>query len=111
MDHLRIVFKVLRENSLYVKKKKKVFLCPTFLGHWIGAGKIWMVRRYRLSGTGNSLLRSQRSFLGLVNYYRRFIQGYSRPLTDLLKKEKAWHWTDRCQEAFEDLKQAVIALT
>lgn len=29
MDHLRIVFKVLRENSLYVKKKKKVFLCPT----------------------------------------------------------------------------------
>lgn len=50
-----------------------------------------------------------RSFLGLVNYYRRFIQGYSKraaPLTDLLKKDHAW--SDQCQEAFEGLKQAVM---
>lgn len=48
-----------------------------------------------------------RSFLGLVHYYRRFIQGYSRraaPLTDLLKKEGG----DRCQEAFEDADEAVM---
>ncbi|GKV30882.1 hypothetical protein SLEP1_g39653 [Rubroshorea leprosula] len=51
-----------------------------------------------------------RSFLGLVNYYRRFIQGYSAratPLTDLLKKKVSWEWTTECQRAFEDLKQAV----
>ncbi|RVW28374.1 Transposon Tf2-11 polyprotein [Vitis vinifera] len=51
-----------------------------------------------------------RSFLGLVNYYRRFIKGYSAraaPLTDLLKKNKAWEWDERCQQAFEDLKKAV----
>ena len=51
-----------------------------------------------------------RSFLGLVNYYRRFIKGYSAraaPLTDLLKKNKAWEWTTKCQEAFEDLKKAI----
>ncbi|RVW88339.1 Transposon Ty3-I Gag-Pol polyprotein [Vitis vinifera] len=50
-----------------------------------------------------------RSFLGLVNYYRRFIKGYSgraAPLTDLLKKNKAWEWDERCQQAFEDLKKA-----
>ncbi|KAL0294330.1 UNVERIFIED_CONTAM: hypothetical protein Scaly_3124000 [Sesamum calycinum] len=46
----------------------------------------------------------QRSFLGLVNYYRRFIKGYSSmaaPLTDLLKKNRAWVWDARCQDAFE----------
>ena len=51
-----------------------------------------------------------RSFLGLVNYYRRFINGYSSkaaPLTDLLKKGKAWTWDEKCQQAFEDLKKAV----
>lgn len=51
-----------------------------------------------------------RSFLGLVNYYRRFIKGYSAkaaPLTDLLKKNHTWHWTEKCQHAFEDLKKAI----
>lgn len=46
-----------------------------------------------------------------MNYYRRFIKGYSgraAPLTDLLKKDRAWHWTEKCQAAFEDLKQAVM---
>ena len=51
-----------------------------------------------------------RFFLGLVNYYRRFIKGYSArttPLTDLLKKSKAWTWDEKCQQAFEDLKKAI----
>ena len=51
-----------------------------------------------------------RSFLGLVNYYRRFIRGYSSIaalLTDLLKKNKPWVWNDKCQWAFEQLKRAV----
>lgn len=53
----------------------------------------------------------QRSFLGLVNYYRRFIKGYSSmaaPLTDLLKKNRAWVWDASCQDAFEALKRAVM---
>ncbi|KAK3004590.1 hypothetical protein RJ639_019648 [Escallonia herrerae] len=51
-----------------------------------------------------------RSFLGLANYYRRFIKGYSAkaaPLTDLLKKGKTWEWSKRYQSAFEGLKEAV----
>ena len=50
------------------------------------------------------------SFLGLANYYRKYIQGYSKKvssLTDLLKKDKKWVWTNACQEAFKKLKTAV----
>ena len=55
-------------------------------------------------------LADLRSFLGLANYYRRFIQGYSRmasPLTDLLKKGQPWEWSESCQDAFDKLKDAV----
>ena len=51
-----------------------------------------------------------RSFLSLINYYRRFIKGYSAraaPLTDLLKKSRAWTWDEKCQQAFKDLKKAL----
>ena len=44
-----------------------------------------------------------RFFLGLANYYRKFIQGYSKKvssLTNLLKNDKKWVWRDACQEAF-----------
>ena len=48
-----------------------------------------------------------RSFLGLTNYYRRFIEGFSlraTPLTELLKKDHPWLWSNECQMALEDLK-------
>ncbi|XP_025664647.1 uncharacterized mitochondrial protein AtMg00860-like [Arachis hypogaea] len=51
-----------------------------------------------------------RSFLGLANYYRRFIKGYSAkaaPLTDLLKKNHSWEWSNECQKAFDELKAAI----
>ncbi|XP_021810678.1 uncharacterized protein LOC110753998 [Prunus avium] len=52
-----------------------------------------------------------RSFLGLVNYYRRFIKGYSAiaaRLTDLPKKNKTWQWTPLSQHAFDELKRALM---
>ncbi|PKI56557.1 hypothetical protein CRG98_023083 [Punica granatum] len=51
------------------------------------------------------------SFIGLTNYYQRFIKGYSSiivPLMDMLKKGRVWKWTDRCQAAFDRLKRDVI---
>jgi hypothetical protein len=53
-----------------------------------------------------------RSFLGLANYYRRFIEGYSKkttPLSDLLKKNRRWEWTVDYQQAYEKLKTVVAS--
>ncbi|KAA0060054.1 putative mitochondrial protein [Cucumis melo var. makuwa] len=52
-----------------------------------------------------------RSFLGLANYYRRFVEGFSKrasPLTELLKKDVHWNWDPECQAAFDGLKQALM---
>jgi hypothetical protein len=55
-------------------------------------------------------LKDVQSFLGLCNYYRRFIQDYSKiaaPLTDLTHKDTPFHWTNHTQEAFDQLKQGM----
>jgi hypothetical protein len=48
------------------------------------------------------------SFLGLAGYYRRFILNFSKivkPVTELLKKESKYVWSDACDEAFKLLKK------
>ena len=57
-----------------------------------------------------SKLKELLSFLGLANYYKQFIKGYSKmvaPVTDLLKKDKKWEWSSKCQAAFDELKSAM----
>jgi hypothetical protein len=44
-----------------------------------------------------------RSFLGLAGYYRRFIEGFSKiskPMTELLEKDKKFEWTSACEASF-----------
>jgi hypothetical protein len=54
---------------------------------------------------------SVRAFCGVVNYYRQFIQDYSRlraPLSELTKKVVVvWRWGERQEKAFQQLKQAL----
>jgi hypothetical protein len=48
------------------------------------------------------------SFLGLVGYYRRFIEGFlniSMPTTELLAKGKTFEWTLRREASFQELKK------
>ena len=57
-----------------------------------------------------TLVQEVRSFLGLANYFRKFMQGYSRmvsPLTDLTRSNKAWKWTNECSEAFKKVKYSL----
>ena len=46
-----------------------------------------------------------RSFLGLLNYYRKFLASIIQPLNDLLRKNKRWEWTDECSQAVNTAKQ------
>lgn len=48
-----------------------------------------------------------RQFLGLVSYFRKFIQGFAQlahPITKLLKKNATWEWTRDQDESFNSLK-------
>ena len=57
-------------------------------------------------------IRSYAVFLGLANYYRRFIKDFAKiasPFTNLLRKDIKFAWTQTCQEAFNTLKQALIS--
>ncbi|KAL2225718.1 UNVERIFIED_CONTAM: Transposon Tf2-12 polyprotein, partial [Sesamum indicum] len=115
-DHLRQVLTRLREHELYVKVSKCSFARETisFLGHIVERGRIRMdpkkvqaIEEWRPPSDVHDL----RSFLGLANYYRRFVKDYSAiawPLTDLLKKTETWNWTPQCQVAFDDLKRAMV---
>lgn len=53
-------------------------------------------------------VKDVQAFLGFANFYRRFIEGFSKvckPLTDLLRKEGKWFWTAACEQAFHQLKE------
>jgi hypothetical protein len=52
-----------------------------------------------------------RGFLGLAGYYRKFVEGFSsiaRPMTQLLKKDKKFEWTPKCEESFQELKKRLV---
>jgi hypothetical protein len=81
----------LRENQLYAKLNKCEFWLKevSFLGHIISEGVISVdpskVKDVLSWNTPQNVLHI-RSFLGLVGYYRRFIQGFpmiSMPMTSL----------------------------
>ncbi|XP_070004829.1 uncharacterized mitochondrial protein AtMg00860-like [Nicotiana sylvestris] len=52
-----------------------------------------------------------RSFLGLVGYYRRFVEGFSTlasPFTKLTQKAVKFQWSDACERSFQELKSRLI---
>ena len=102
VNHLRQVFQKLREHELYIKLEKCSFAKEEvhFLGHIVGRGRIRMdenkVKAIR-DWEPTTRVPQLRLFLGMANYYRRFIHGYSAvvaPLIDMLKKNQSWVKSD-----------------
>jgi hypothetical protein len=53
------------------------------------------------------------SFLGLDGYYQRFTKGFSKitkPMTELLKKDKKFKWTPTCEASFQELKKRLTTI-
>ena len=53
-----------------------------------------------------------RSFLGLINYYGRFLPNLStvlHPLNQLLQKDWKWSWTPTCNIAFTEAKKLIAS--
>lgn len=115
-EHLRLVLTALRAHKLYAKLSKCAFGKRQlgFVGHIISRAGIAMepgkVEAIQKWPKPTNLTELQR-FLGLANYYRRFVKGYSRvaaPLTNLATpKIEGWPWGEQQDEAFAALKHAL----
>ena len=111
--HLRVVLQTLRERQLYAKFSKCEFWLDkvNFLGHVISSQGV-MVDLQKIEAILNWEVPTNqtevRSFLGLAGYYRRFIRNFSiiaSSMTELLKKNVRFEWTEECQQCMDELKE------
>ena len=115
VSQLAQVLQILWENQFYAKMFKCHFGTDElhYLGHVVGKEGIkvdprkikTVVKWHRPLEVGQL-----RSFLGLCNYFRKFIHGYSTliaPLTFVTWSKVKFNWTDDCKRIFEDVKYAL----
>jgi hypothetical protein len=117
LERLRLVFQMLRKANLKIKWRKCKFFQREvkFLGHIISGEAIKpdpenvsAVEHFPVPNSKQKIM----SFLGLVNYYQKFVPNLSSiaaPLRALLKKDVAFEWTRPCQEAFEKIRLILIS--
>ena len=113
--HFRRVMEIMQENKLYSNLKKCIFAAPEIpvLGCFVGKNgvrpdpeKIKTINEWPTPQNVKNL----RQFLGLATYLHKYSQNYAGivyPLSQLLKKDQEWQWTDECQEAFSTLKRSL----
>ena len=119
LTRLEAVFERLAAAGLKLKPSKcELFQTSLkYLGHIVSEKgiatdptKIEAIRNWPVPKTVTDV----RSFAGFTNYYRKFIKDYAkvaRPLNELIsgdnakKKRQLVQWNEKCQEAFEKLKQ------
>ena len=114
--HLKIILEKLREKKLYAKFSKYEFWLGkvAFLGHMVSEegismdpSKVEIVSQWKQSRNPTEVW----SFLGLVGYYRRFVDEFSNiaaPMTALTRKNVKFEWTDACEQSFQELKKQIV---
>ncbi|CAI7798909.1 unnamed protein product [Closterium sp. NIES-53] len=117
LGDLDAVFKRLQENRLITKGSKCEFFKQEleFLGHVISRdgikidpAKIKTIQEWKSSTNITEL----QSFLGFVNYVRRFIPnmaGITGQLTDVLHKDMIFVWGEEAEAAFQELKKFLVS--
>jgi len=114
--HDEIVEEVLRrleENNLFMKLEKCRWKAREveFLGVVIEPGGVRIQKEKVdsvLSWPTPRSAKDMQKFMGLANYYRRFIQDFSRiakPLNMLVGKDRKWEGGTEQEEAFKELKR------
>ena len=56
--------------------------------------------------------RKVQQFLGLANYYCRFVHNLveiAKPLHHLIEKTAPFQWSTKCQDGFENLKHRLVS--
>ena len=109
-DHLRNLESVLdslQKHGIKAKESKCTFMGESiqYLGHVVDRARIHPLPD-RVKAIVDAPLpqnmQELQSFLGLINYYRRFIPHLATilaPLNELLKAEHKWQWTKKCTTA------------
>ena len=107
------VLRRLEENNLFVKLEKYMWKAREegFLEVMIGEDGVRMEKE-KVQGVIEwpvpKSMKDMQKFLGLANYYRRFVKDFAkiaRPLYEMTRKENKWSWGERQQKAFEELKE------
>ena len=116
LDHLRQVFQRLKGAGLRLKPSKCNFCLKEveFLGHVVGTegvrtdpAKTEKVATWPVPTSK----REVQQFLGLANYYRRFVKNFAtiaKPLHHLTEKTAKFEWTEQAQSAFEELRLRLV---
>ena len=118
-EDLRTVFRLLADNGLVVNQKKCVFGVQSieFLGHQVSAAGVQPLAD-KVSAISNMPApvdkKDLQRFLGMVNFYHRFLPRIASrlvPLTDALKgkSKKEIAWSSDCELAFNDVKAALAS--
>uniref|UniRef100_A0A0G4GDJ2 Reverse transcriptase domain-containing protein n=1 Tax=Chromera velia CCMP2878 TaxID=1169474 RepID=A0A0G4GDJ2_9ALVE len=115
IEHINQVFSLLREHQLYVKVSKCAWLRTEtkFLGLVVdekGVRPSHEKMQWLTEFAQPTDRTSLRQFLGLANWFRRFVPRFSflaGPLTFLLQGNVPFEWKTAQSRAFAELKKAV----
>ncbi|XP_057852262.1 uncharacterized mitochondrial protein AtMg00860-like [Cryptomeria japonica] len=116
-DHLRQVLQCLRENHLYANLAKIGFFQSElrYLGHAI-SGEGIAVDPSKIQAIVDwpepTNVGEVRNFMGLVGYYRIYVQDFSRiahPITSLQRKGKKFVWSERYETTFRILNERLTS--